>query len=269
MRLTRRIAIVALSAVMALAMLTACGGGETPSPGGGSGTGTGAGTGGSSDSSTDSGTGSGKDNTTVDPSTLTSRTAKYFARKGVTGKMRYIRYYDEEEDWEWVDACDGRRSYCYCPASSASERFAVVNLYDIKEKATYSYRPDKQEESISKDTGSTIFDSQVNTVSFIPSNLSDFSPVAVEPMTIHNVEYYCERERWSSYTYCFEKTDTEGLNLKYVVKSYSSGLQLIYDIKEVKATFDMDLLRIPAGRHIYTLGEGMDYNLTGKDTYPN
>ena len=271
MRLTRRIAIVALSAVMALAMLTACGGGETPSPGGGSGTGTGAGTGGSSDSSTDSGTGSGKDNTTVDPSTLTSRTAKYFARKGITGKKHYIKYYDRNKQWEFEEACDGVRKYYRNHAITASEQYARGQLWDISTKTSYEYDINGGDQgALDQYNNAIVTDYMVKNVSLVPSSLSEMSMKQVEPMTIDGKQYYCEqdtKESWPSVYYCFETADTEGLNLKFIVKVSGSN-KSICDIRSIDSNFDPELLRIPEGRTIIRDGQ-LTEETTGKDSYPN
>lgn len=271
MRLTRRIAIVALSAVMALSMLTACGGGETPSPGGGSGTGTGTGTGGGSSNSTDSGTGSGKDNTTVDPSTLTSRTAKYFARKGVTGKNRYIRYYDRNTNLEYTEACDGRRRYRQSWAYNEAKpdvKYPYMFLYDVKTQMQYEYHTYNGNKEIQV-FNNRVSDDKVKNVYLVPddADMKNYGVKVVDPVTVDGVTYYCEQPYYSDIYYCFAMNDTEGVNLKYAVKMNWNGTEIknIYEIREVSNHFDPELLRIPEGYGVI----GKYPEVTGKDSYPN
>lgn len=278
MRLTRRIAIVALSAAMALSMLTACGGGENPSTGGGNGTGTGTGTstgngsGEENGGSTSSGTGTGKDDgTNVDPSILTSRTAKYFARKGVTGKNRYIRYYDRNENLEYTEACDGRRKYrqsWFYRNENPDVKFPYMFLYDVKTQMQYEYCTYNGNKEINI-FSNVVSDDKVKNVYLLPddTDMKNYGVKVVDPVTVDGVAYYCEQPYYSDIYYCFAMDDTEGLNLAYAVKMDWNGTEIknIYEIREVSNHFDPALLRIPEGYSII----GKYPEVTGKDSYPD
>ena len=281
MRLTRRIAIVALSAVMALAMLTACGGGGNPSTGGGSGTGsgtgtgTGTGTGEGTGGGTGSGTGTGEGGgTTIDPSTLTSRTAKYFARKGVTGKNRYIRYYDRNTNLEYTEACDGRRRYQQGWAYNVAKpdvEYPYMFLYDVKTQMQYQYHTYNGNKKIQV-FNNRVSDDKAKNVYLVPNDadMKNYGVKVVDPVTVDGVTYYCEQPYFSNIYYCFAMNDTEGVNLKYAVEMNWNGTEIknIYEIREVSNHFDPELLRIPEGCAIIRDGQ-LTEETTGKDSYPN
>ena len=276
MRLTRRIAIATLSAVMLFSMLTACGGGEQPpaNDGGGTGaeisSGSNNGTVPGNDNNADTGTGAAGDNGTANPSTWTSRAAKYFTRKGVTGKTRYIRYgyinklYDSVE--EVTEACDGTRHYQNVPATDDEFRDIRLNqLYDETKQVLYEYYIGGNGEKMLEVRDDKTLQGWAKNVSYIPYDLSLFRTEPAEPRTIEGVEYYCEKDK-NSYCryYCFDKDDTEGLDLKYIVNIDGSGWETIVKIKEVRPDFDPALMQIPEGYTNVKTGE-----VTGEDSYPN
>lgn len=284
MKLSKRIAIAALAAVMALSMLTACGG-----DGNGNGSGS-LSTGGNTDSNSEANSssnsetntetkpGTGKDDTTTDVSRLTSRAAKYFARQGVNGKTRYIRYCSKIDGIERVEACDGRRRYFCGPARDSENRLVTeASIIDVNQQLGYSYCVGDKNKELDV-VSEKIDENDVDHVSYIPYRLSLFSAVAAEPMKIDGVEYYCEKDETAYMTYyCFDKADAEGLNLKYIVKEYGDGTSEIIEIREVKAVFDPELLRIPEGYERYDVYYNEMTNeysrtyvgTTGKDGYPN
>lgn len=284
MRLTKRIAVCTLTALLAISMLTACGGNGngngsgSSSTGGNTGSNSEANSGSNGETNTETKPGTGKDDTTTDVSKLTSRAAKYFARQGVSGKTRYIRYCSKIDGIERVEACDGRRRYFCGPAMDSEDRLVTeASIIDVNQQLRYRY--DVGDKNKELDVASEKIDeNDVDHVFYIPYRLSLFSAVEVEPVTIDGVEYYCEKDETAYMTYyCFDKADVEGLNLKYIVKEEGGGLSEIIEIREVKAVFDPELMRIPEGYErydVYYNGTTNEYSrtyvgITGKDSYPN
>lgn len=300
MRLTKRIAVCALTALLAVSMLTACGGNEngsgsgSSSTGGNTGSNSEANSGSNGETNTETKPGTGKDDTATDVSKLTSRAAKYFARQGVNGQKKYMRYtvgwdFDNKgnysPDWlngDWIEACDGRRKYCQNPVEDLeNKKYIKAELYDCKEDTYYTWHVFDSGKSITKDSDA-VTKIWVSNLSYLPEDFSTFSTTPVEPMRIDNVEYYCERddELYTKYHqmlryYCFEKTDVEGLKLKYIVNANSTVA--IIKIDEVTSNFDPDLLRVPEGYKQYDVTYNESTNkyqqtyvgTTGKDSYPN
>lgn len=272
MKRTKKIAASVLAALLAFSMLTACGG----QPPAGGDAGSGAGNNGSSSNEPDPGTkpGTGDTDETVDISKLTSRAAKYFARQGATGKTRYIRYYDKIAGWEHIEACDGTRRYLYGPArNSEGQDVMLTQVLDVNQQLIYEYAasdPNKVLEA----KNDQVSEYAVSNVAYLPYQLSLFSAVEAEPMTIDGIEYYCEKEQQGHCYYCFEKSDTEGLNLRYIVEKSEYSPTWIYEIREVRPTFDPELMRIPEGYERYDINYNGTTNrtyvgTTGKDTYPD
>ena len=286
MRLTKRIAVCALTALLAVSMLTACGGNGngngngsgSSSTGGNTGSNSEANNGSNSETNTETKPGTGKDDTATDVNKLTSRAAKYFARKGVNGKTRYIRYCSEIDGIERVEACDGQRRYFCGPARDSEDRLVTeVSIIDANQQLRYSYCVGDNNKELDV-ASEKIYENDVDHVSFIPYRLSLFSAAEVEPVTINGVEYYCEKDETAYLTYyCFDKADVEGLNLKYIVKEYGSGASEIIEIREVKAVLNPELMRIPEGYERYDVYYNETTNeysrtyvgTTGKDSYPN
>ena len=76
--------------------------------------------------------------------------------------------------------------------------------------------------------------------------------------------------------YCFDKDDTEGQNLRYLVELTMNGDRVsrtvVYKVTNISNTFDAELLQIPEGYDIRTSENGRFVSTgetTGKDTYPN
>lgn len=286
MRLTKRIAVCALTALLAASMLTACGGNGngngngsgSSSTGGNTGSNSEANSGSNGETNTETKPGTGKDDTTTDVSKLTSRAAKYFARQGANGKTRYIRYCSKIDGIEQVEACDGRRRYFCGPARDSEDRnIVLIQILDVDQQLLYEYVAG-DENKVLDAKNEQISEYAVSNVSFLPYQLSLFSAVAAEPMKIDGVEYYCEKDETAYMTYyCFDKADVEGLNLKYIVKEYGGGTSEIIEIREVKGVFDPELLRIPEGYErydVYYNGTTNEYSrtyvgITRKDSYPN
>lgn len=284
MRLTKRIALCALTALLAISMLTACGGNGngngsgSSSTGGNTGSNSEANSGSNGETNTETKPGTGKDDTSTDVSKLTSRAAKYFARQGVSGKTRYIRYRDKSTGYETIEACDGKRKYISGPARDSEGRnIVLIQILDVDQQLLYEYVAG-DENKVLDAKNEQISEYAVSNVSFLPYQLSLFSTVAAEPMKIDGVEYYCEKDgtAYSTY-YCFDKADVEGLNLKYIVKEYGGGTSEIMEIREVKPEFDQKLMCIPEGYErydVYYNGTTNEYSrtyvgTTGKDSYPN
>ena len=271
MRLSKRVAVGILTSILAVSLMTACGGGGGGTPNGNgnqkpSNSGASSGSTENGDDTDNSGS-SGKDdgNNLENPSAMTSRTVKYFMRQVVDGKNRYIRYYNESDDWEVEQACDGNRSYNKGIGSTASERWVVNFIRDRAEGKLYEVDTKHNEiRSEDIDINNWTESSTGKTVRFIPVNMKEFY---WEPgtKTVHGVEYYCERTFY--YAYCFDKDDTEGLKLKYVVEEAGSGMDFVYEIKEVSPKFDPELLRIPENYKLYYNDKYI--GVTGKDNYPN
>lgn len=267
-----------LSAVGVTAFgLTGCGGSGSGSGGNHAGTGGGSsGNGGNTGTGSNSGASSGSGSSGTDASKYTSRTVKYFTRQGVMGKNKYVRYYAQNLEWEITEACDGRRRALYGCVMSGSDMIPNVKLMDKKTKWYYEYSSAETPHRVHITTNYSILnDSVVQSLNFIGCDLKDYPPAVADPMTINGVEYYCESV-WSGtglkYFYCFDKKDVEGTKLKYVVYALNKDLiSEIYEIREVKAKFDQDLLRMPEGYLVIkdNVFDATKNETTGVDPYPN
>lgn len=267
--------------------LTGCGGGGGGSTGGqgtgDSGNGGNAGTGGNSGNSGnagtdgDSGTGGGSGSGEEQPSQYVSRTVKYFKRQGVLGNSKCVRYYARKLQQEITEVCDGRRRALHGWVKSGTQIVPDVKVLDYKTQRFYEYnstwtRGDEPIDvvEITEDYG--ISNGTVCSLNFLSTYLESNPPIKTSSITIDNVEYYCERTSSGSglyYYYCFEKSDTEGMNLKYVVHAWDgSRIDEIYEIKQVTSKFDIELLRIPEN-YLVMKDNMLTGEVTGVDNYPN
>ena len=281
MRLSKRAAMVALTAVMALSILTACGGGNTPSGGNGgtntgtgTGTGTGSGSGTEEDGSGTGGNGTGKDDGTADPSVHANRMEKYFALQGVVGKKRYIQFLNEEDGLVYTQAYDGTRGVDCTYYATSSDNYAEPHpqryLYDFKNQCYY--RIDEWRKVVERYDGK-VGEWRVNTVNYVPTDLTEAKESVPGTYVVHGTEYYSERIGISLYRYCFAQNDTQGTKLLYIInKGFWGNEEKILAVRAISGQFDINLLRVPEGYKYYIAGENNSLNyqgLTGKDMYTN
>ena len=267
--------------------LTGCGGGGGGSTGGqgigdsgnGGNTGTGgnSGTGGDSGNSGNTGTGGGSESGEEKPGQYVSRTVKYFKRQGVLGNNKYIRYYSRKIQKEITEVCDGRRRALHGWIESGTQLLSDVKVLDYKTQRFYEYnsawtRDNKPVDVVEITENYGISNSTVCSLNFLSSYMESNPPMEASSITVDNVEYYCERTSSGSglyYYYCFEKSDTEGMNLKYVVHAWDgSRISEIYEIRQVTSKFDIKLLQIPENYEIVKDNKATG-EVTGADRYPN
>ena len=264
--------------------LTGCSGGGGGSGGGSTGgteidkpgNGGDAGTGGDSGNAGGSGTG-GSGSGEEQPGQYVSRTVKYFRRQGVLGDNKYVLYYAQKMQKEITEACDGRRRALHGWIESGSQKVPDVKVLDYKTQTYYEYnsamtRGDEPIDVVKVTENYDITKGTVHSLNFISTYLESNPPTKASPMTVNNVEYYCERTSSGFglyYYYCFEKSDVEGMNLKYVVHAWDgSRIDEIYEIRRVTSKFDTELLRIPEN-YLIVKDDTVTDEVTGVDHYPN
>ncbi len=276
MRLSKRLAIGMLAAVMALSM-TACGSGnpnENPSSSGSNA---------SSNSSSSASSGSNSSSSEVSSSsnsqnqaTAVSRTDKYFKRLGVDPEKSY--YYEEE-------TLTGASRGTLAVVTSDGVRVGIkstlpgfdFSIYDKRTKEQYSVWHNYQVVDTTYEKR-VYLDTRQERDSDWPL-IKPGTPVKATTYKVNGVEYYAEKItltdvwRQPTYYYCFDLNDTEGMNLRYIVEpvDYSKDsdeiLDIIYRINVINNKAHMDMLRVPEGYKFYK-----DYEYVGttpKDTYPN
>ena len=276
MRLAKRIATVALAAVIALSMLTACGGGGS-STGGNSGS-TKPDKPGTSDTDKP---GTGDNNNTEKPGDskpskddttkiryADTRTAKYFASKGATQGNVYLEATVKKTGWEGpiVYARRGRTARYNWDFTSTTQkkmytrenRLAIEdNVYILDtERKQYDIYTDyyPATEKDMKDAADNV--RCANGFFMVPADDSNLQEIKIGECEVNGKKFYAETillrtsgndTSWFGhyFIYCFEKNDVNGTNLKYVVQNDNQG-QTIVTIQKVKSNPDQSLLEIPA-----------------------
>lgn len=284
MRLSKRLAVGVLAAVMALSMMTACGGS------GGNGTGgnpsskpgqTPPSSGSSSSSSSSSGTGG--SSTTTTP-TLNARSTKYFNRWEKLNRFTYKVWMQLTDDGETTVSTirivtDGVR-YSFQQWDEKGESDWRV-LTDTKTKQTnYIY-----DDFVLRKTQSDSMTSEGSPDYLKQLSMSGDSrhlnmPMTVGTTMVDGTLYYSETYEESvggasrKFVYCFDAGDLEGRNLRYVLEEGAymgtSGLQkatVKMKILENAETVDYDALRVPEGYDLMVDDE--EKGTTPKDNYPN
>lgn len=284
MRLSKRLAVGVLAAVMALSMMTACGGS------GGNGTGgnpsskpgqTPPSSGSSSSSSSSSGTG-GSSSTTAP--TLNARSTKYFNRWEKLNRFTYKVWMQLTDDGETTVSTirlvtDGVR-YSFQQWDEKGESDWRV-LTDTKTKQTnYIY-----DDFVLRKTQSDSMTSEGSPDYLKQLSMSGDSrhlnmPMTVGTTMVDGTLYYSETYEESvggasrKFVYCFDAGDLEGRNLRYVLEEGAymgtSGLQkatVKMKILENAETVDYDALRVPEGYDL--LVDDEEKGTTPKDNYPN
>lgn len=269
--------------------LTGCGGGSgsgggaSVDTGGNTGNGGNSGMGGNTGTGGDSGNGGNTGNNDSgsgeeQPGQYVSRTVKYFRRQGVLGTNKYARYYAQKMQREITEVCDGRRRALHGWIESGTQKIPDVKVFDYKTQRYYEYnsamtRGNEPIDVVEITENYGITEGTVCSLNFISTYLEGNPPVKASPMTVNNVEYYCEKTSSGFglyYYYCFEKSDVEGMNLKYVIHAWDgNSIDEIYEIRQVTSRFDMNLLRIPEGYQVMDEHLTLTGEVTAKDPYPN
>lgn len=281
MRLSRRLAIGMLAAVMALSM-TACGGGnasENPSSSGNNASSNSSSSASSGSNSSSSSSSASSDSNSQNQVTAVSRTDKYFKRLGVDPEKSY--YYEKE-------TLTGASRGTLAVVTSDGVRIGIKStlpgfdfaIYDKRTKEQYSVWHNYQIEGTTYEKRVECSTEEHNDWPLIKPG----TPVKATTHKVNGVEYYAEEitltDSWgykSTYYYCFDLNDTEGMNLRYIVEpvDYSNDsdeiLDIIYRINIINNKAHMDMLRIPEGYNFYKwIHNDRQYvGLTPKDTYPN
>ena len=295
MKLKKRIAISAMAAVLAAAMLAGCGGAPAkPSTStGGNHAGTGGGSS-SSSSSTSSSTSTGDkkdDNTTPPkedgnktdkPTVKTSRMSKYYTYKENWNQYAYkIRFVGKQNNEVTITTTeiitDGNRvAYREWEGEGAQEKQISNSIGDEKKQEAFS---------ISLETQIVYqypFKSNVSGVKMAENanmfeDLRKFDyPMIVGTREVDGKWYYTEtfvdEVGQSQKTFCFEKGDTEGRHLKYILYETTAGTKkevgrvvILEDTQQVNQAE----LRIPEGWPLVDYPTMKQIGTTPKDNYPN
>lgn len=290
MRLSKRLAVGVLAAVMALSMMTACGGGnpnEKPSSSesnASSNSSSSASSGSNSSSSSATGDNTGESSDKETPIVGLSRTEKYFNRYGVGIGEAY--YYELEE-------LNASKTYVTRTSDGVRVGLKVVDpgydnadlvIYDKSKKEEYHVYGNWKEAYGWGDTkvvncrtpdGDREIEAKENPL--IPQG----TQIKATTYKVNGIEYYAEKTMLGdgygyseAYYYCFDFDDNEGMNLKYIVNEELCNLntgetrQRIFRFNKISGKANMDMLRVPEGYKYY-----YDYSDTGrltpKDNYPN
>lgn len=261
MRLSKRLAVGVLAAVMALSMMTACGGGnpnEKPSSSGSnasSSSSSSASGGSNSNSSSSSGSSSASSNSnSQNQVTAVSRTDKYFRRLGVEPGKSY--YYE-------LETLNGASGGALTTQTSDGVRVGRIwklkgidsddlRIYDRRTKEewivynNYPWGSGEDKERVDWDTRGTYFKGW--------PLIEIGTPVKATTHKVNGVEYYAEEitltdvKNQPTYYYCFDLDDTEGMNLRYIVEpeDYDNHsdkvLDVIYKFNAISGKANMNML---------------------------
>lgn len=300
-KLRNRFAAGLVAALLAVSMLTACGGSGTPDvPGSGEGgkpsTGQGIGTG-SGDSTGGDNKGDSSDPKEDEPSVKPAgkyRFQKYIATKnypngahtsefevmkGSAGSIGYITTY----------ATDGIRYYEKEQYPSGD---SCVNLLDTKNKKFYQiYEVDPYGMTVTDDSSaiedcggveklaSIIDDNLMQLMSTLAQpSYANYHPIQITTELVNNELCYCETAPIDNYpekagtTFCFAPDDTEGKNLLYIINFYQNS-KMIYNVRScTNKVDDAKMLQLPEGYPLITRdkdGRIIELGTTPKDNYPN
>ena len=307
MRLSKRLAVGVLAAVLALSM-TACGGssgngtggnpsskpGQTP-PSSGS----------SSSSSSSMSTTDKKDDINTSPKEdenkmlIGTRTEKFFSGHNIINSAKWT-YTDEITDTEYSNrtvmvASDDRRTY----RKETQGNYDGIEITDSKEKKEYKIDETNRKVYIEDHGdipyyGSLEYDCLYLKFDPIQSIRSGNVSCKIGTYQVDGVTYYSETYRstvgkyWKSESkkgklestriFCFDMGDTEGKNLRYYISvDVEDGVvarTVKNKITKISNTFDESLLRIPEGYRLYrddpdTGKLVLVTESTPKDNYPN
>jgi|GEM_PF-6140577 len=249
MKLSKRIAIGVMAAVMALSALPVCGGLAAKAAA-----------------------------EQLDAENGKNRTEMYFERLGVDPDGPY--YYEfatltgASAGMITKETTDGVR--IGGSSKLGDINWADLSVYDKKTKTNYVVYTNYQ---VSYNS-----DVRVNKVDVFENKgyygidwplVKSGTPSTQTTFTLDGVTYYADAYQngqleSDTYYYCFDMNDTEGKDLKFIVmtEQYEDGpFNYIYKFNEISNQPKMEMLRVPEGYDIY-----MDYQDTGmvteKDNYP-
>lgn len=288
MRLSKRLAIGVLAAMMALSM-SACKPSEQPpassSTGNQPSTSTpsaSSGSNGNSSSAASSGSSSSASSSASNvPSTsgseskdedilVETRTEKFFSGKNIINSARWT-YTAHERLWmdgkliegTRIAASDGKRTY-----TAMKDYEGVSDEEDINDPnwdVEYRIYPDGtiEENNMTSDStpGILTYDYCYHNEN-VASQLKLLRKICkIGTYTIDGTEYYSETYGGDSQngdlyidTFCFDKSDTEGKYLRYrirQIKNSKEDINWIIKVTGISNTFDENLLRIPEGYKLY------------------
>lgn len=289
MRLSKRLAVGVLAAVMALSMLTACGGGnanENPSSSGSNAPSNSSSSASSGSNSSSSSSPASSDSNSQNQVTAVSRTDKYFKRLGVDPDKSY--YYE-------LETLNGASGGSLTTQTSDGVRVgriwklkgidsADLRIYDRRTKEewcvynNYPWGSGEDKERVEWEMKGTYFKGW--------PLIEIGTPVKATTHKVNGVEYYAEEvmltnvKNQPTYYYCFDLNDTEGMNLRYIVEPEDYGknsdkvLDVIYKFNAISGKANMNMLRVPEGYKLYKVSHVMGVQdeymgTTPKDNYPN
>lgn len=276
MRLAKRIATVTLAAVLAVSMLTACGGGGSSTGGNENGGSQKPSNPGVSDTDKpgDGNTENpgnnnetppaGDDNTTI--RYADTRTAKYFEARHVTQGNVYLEATVKYDGWEGpiVYARKGQtarynwdfKHTVNTGRSTSENRLAIGDTVYILDttKKQYALFTDEYKRATEQDMKEAADSARcANGYFIVPADDSSLKEIKIGECEVNGKKYYAETmwirtsgddQSWwgHGFIYCFEGND-----LKYVVQKKSDGsMDAMVTIKNVKPNPDQSLMEIPA-----------------------
>lgn len=287
MRKTRKIAVGFLAAVLAVSMLTACGSGGTGGGGEGSNSKPPISEGDKKDDEKPvptPGEGDGdKGEDTTDPVGTNSRTMKYLKRRNLlTCKKVTFQYLmvsnNQNNGIVHTTVSDSVRRY-----EKMDEPLLLNDDYELFDMANgFVYGVDLIKHTVIKLRGvqgipDDATSAEIYEIRTIVQNYKPTSGIH----TVNGVEYYSETYTFGKgfeMIFCFEKDDTEGMNLLYIESNIGNYNSLPYakKILQFTDTVDYTLLQIPEGYRLYRCNveaenEGVvdTGTYTPKDNYPN
>lgn len=286
MRLSKRLAVGVLAAVMALSMLTACGGtggngtggnpsskpGQTP-PSSGS----------SSSSSSSTGSGSTGDKADIPTTGKGDRAIKYFERLEKRTQYDHETVTDQFENGVQTHhttchvVTDGNRWMMKLSGGLGDNYFNEIYIADVKEKTSY-YFTEEADSTIHRSKESAIDLNKMKETSVMSDDareLKDYK-MTVGTYNVDGTLYYSETYGIMSIRgiakviYCFDMSDLEGNYLRYVVRQSPTILTKTKYITDTTKIYYSDL-QVPEGhylddRDVPSPSIGIK---TPKDNYPN
>ena len=274
MRRTRKIIAGFLAAVMAVSMLTACGGPEDGGHGSSD-------TGQKPSSQPEQGNEKGDEDkgssteTPTDPVSGKSRTEKYFARVQNTG----VKYHSAAEHWKNGTviereeyASDGVRTY----QKIWTEKYGwETHVVDVNQQMAWTYDKEKKTAYCKtyKDPAPVL---DLPSILSPKNYLVEKEGYQVGTEVVDNITYtseYFTDVFGKKISYCFDKDDLEGEELRCMVIDYPDGnREWIEPLLCNQTDFNIKLLQVPEGYEYYRVddNEPIEYlGTTPQDNYPD
>lgn len=274
----KKILVGALAVVLAVSMLTACGGPENGGNGGSD-------TEQKPSSQPDQGEGKedGKDDgdkgngteSPVEPVTGKSRTEKYFARVQDVG----VKYHSAVEHWKNGTAVereeyasDGVRTYQKIWTKKYGWETHVI---DVNQQMVWTYDKEKKTAYCKtyKDSAPVL---DLPSILSPKNYLVEKEGYQVGTEVVDNITYTSEYFTdlfGKKISYCFDKDDLEGEELRCMVIDYPDGNREWIKVLLCNQTeFDLRLLRVPEGYEYYRVDDNEpieDLGTTPQDNYPD